>query len=71
VTSEEGTRWPFAVGDERLHFNRSFGLNTGAAVCGVETRERLCNAGWVLAKLQGDRVSRQQAMKECAPDFLV
>ncbi len=27
--------------------------------------------GWVLGKLQGDRVSGQQAMEEGAVDFLV
>ena len=55
---------------ERRHFNLSFGLRAGR--CIEESKsERPRNAGLVLAELQGDRVSGQQAMEEGAADFLV
>jgi hypothetical protein len=55
---------------ECRHFDLSFGRRAGR--CIEESKsERPRNAGLVLAELQGDRVSGQQAMEEGAADFLV
>jgi hypothetical protein len=57
---------------ECFHFNLSFGLKTGRCMGRRNPRETdSAMRGWVLAKLQGDRVSGQQAMEEGAADFLV
>ena len=48
---------------ECFHFNLPFGLK--------KSERDSAMRGWVLAKLQGDRVSGQQAMEEGAADFLV
>jgi hypothetical protein len=55
---------------ECFHFNLSFGLKTGRCMRSRNPRDSAMR-GWVLGKLQGDRVSGQQAMEEGAADFLV